>query len=237
MPREETLKAPREFQGMEHERLPPVEPLREANEQLTLATLQAHEQADRLARRYRDLVEGLDVIGWESEADPWYTFVSQRAQTLLGYPPERWCQEPNFWMDLIHPDDRPQAVQSWQTAVSERRAFRIEYRALAADDRVIWLALIGHFRWTDEGAPQFHGLLIDIIDSKRTEHKLHEFIAELEASKVQLSEQVQELEGFHDVVVGRELKMMELEKDVARLQEEVARLTLRDRHPSSGRPG
>ena len=233
MPSEETLRASREVQGRENEPRPSVEPLREANEQLTLAALQAYEQADRLALRYRDLVEGLDAIVWEAEVDPWrYTFVSQRAATFLGYPPERWYQEPNFWIDLIHPEDRAQALHTWHTAVSERRPFRMEYRALASDGRVIWLELIVHFRLTDEGVPQFYGLLIDITGSKRTEQRLHEVIATQKALEGQLHERVQELERFHDMVVGRELKMIAVEKELIRLQEQLARLTSQKSHPS-----
>lgn len=36
--------------------------MREANEQLTLATLRTQEQLDESEHRYRDLVEGLDAI-------------------------------------------------------------------------------------------------------------------------------------------------------------------------------
>lgn len=227
MPSEETLRASREVP------CPSVEPLREANEQLTLAALQAYEQADRLALRYRDLVEGLEAIVWEAEVDPWrYTFVSRRAETFLGYPTERWYQEPNFWFDLILPEDREQALRTWHTAVLERRPFRMEYRALASDGRVMWLDLIVHFRLTDEGVPQFYGLLIDITGSKRTEQRLHEVIAAQKALEGQLHERVQELERFHDMVVGRELKMMEVEKELMRLQEQLARLTSQKNHPS-----
>lgn len=44
-----------------------------------------------------------------------------------------------------------------------------------------------------------------------------EVLCELEASKATLQDKIVDLETFHDVVVGRELKMMELEKENARL--------------------
>ena len=94
-------------------RAPSPDRLRAANEQLTLATLRAHEQADESAGRYRDLVEGLDAIVWEANAEPWqFTFLSQRAQTMFGYPLERWLAEPNFLRALIHADDRPTVARS-----------------------------------------------------------------------------------------------------------------------------
>lgn len=45
-----------------------------------------------------------------------------------------------------------------------------------------------------------------------------------EAAKVELEDKIVELETLHDIVVGRELKMMELEKNVERLQTENIRL-------------
>jgi hypothetical protein len=43
----------------------------------------------------------------------------------------------------------------------------------------------------------------------------------LEASKAQLQEKIVDLEMSQDVVVGRELKMMALEKQVATLEREL----------------
>jgi PAS domain S-box-containing protein len=202
----------------------PMNSLRDANEQLTLATLQAQEQVDQLAVRYRDLVEGLDAIVWEADAETWrFTFVSQWAKTLLGYPLERWLQEPTFWTDLIHPEDREHTVRACTTAVSAQRDVRIEYRALAFDGRVVWLMLVAHLRQREHGPAQAYGLMFDITESKRTEATLQQLVRELKASRADLQERNEELEKFHDMTVDRELKMMQLEKEVERLQRELER--------------
>ena len=46
-------------------------------------------------------------------------------------------------------------------------------------------------------------------------------VQDLEASKTQLQEKLVDLEMFQDVVVGRELKMIALEKHVATLAREL----------------
>jgi PAS domain S-box-containing protein len=204
----------------------PMNSLRDINEQLTLATLQAQEQADQLAVRYRDLVEGLDAIVWEADAETWrFTFVSQWAKTLLGYPLERWLQEPNFWSDLIHPEDREQTLHACNTAVSAQHDVRVEYRALASDGRMVWLLLVAHLRQREEGPAQAYGLMFDITESQRTKATLQQVVRELETSLADLQERNEELEKFHDITVGRELKMMQLEKEVERLQRELEKLT------------
>jgi predicted RNase H-like nuclease (RuvC/YqgF family) len=45
-------------------------------------------------------------------------------------------------------------------------------------------------------------------------------IQELQQSRLELHEKVSDLEQFEDVVVGRELKMIELEKEIERLKAE-----------------
>ena len=56
-------------------------------------------------RRFRDLIQQVDAIIWEADATTWqYTFVSQRAEEILGYSVEQWLTEPEFAVKLIHPE-------------------------------------------------------------------------------------------------------------------------------------
>ena len=150
------------------ERLESEDHLRDANEPRARQGLTAQKWAEESADRYRDLVEGLDAIVWEANVDPWqYTFVSQRAQVLFGYPVERWLREPSFWTDLIHPEDRAQAVSVWQAAASAREDFTVDYRVMASDGRIMWVSMIAHVRQHAHRPAEFRGLLLDIGDSIR----------------------------------------------------------------------
>src|SRR5258706_496773 len=61
----------------------------------------AHQESEQ---RYRDLIQGLDAIVWEADAHTLaFSFVSGRAETVLGYPVERWLREPDFWARRIPP--------------------------------------------------------------------------------------------------------------------------------------
>ena len=84
------------------------------------------------------------------------------------------------------------------------------------------------------------GVGIDITERRRSEEKIMALHSELddqvraygtvvqnlEASKAQLQEQIADLEMFQDVVVGRELKMIALEKQVATLERELETLKI-----------
>ena len=59
---------------------------------------------------------------------------------------------------------------------------------------------------------------------KELEKRVLERTAELNEANATLQERLAELEQFHDVVVGRELKLIEREKEIQQLQREIERL-------------
>ena len=142
--------------------------LRKDNQMRARSGLKSEKWAEESAERYRDLVDGLDAIIWEANIDPWqYTFVSQRAQVLFGYPVERWLRDPTFWMDVIHPEDRVQTVSLWKAGASARKDFKLEYRVIASDGRIMWVSMMAHVRQQGYRPAQFRGVLLDIGDSIR----------------------------------------------------------------------
>src|SRR5262249_22157146 len=124
----------------------------------TLAQLSASEQ------RHRELIQGLDAIVWEAATLPGpFTFVSDRAEQLLGYPAARWLGEPTFWADHLHPDDRDRTLAHFQTALIRKQDQTVEYRMLSADSRVVWLYASISVVLDVEGQPrQLRGIMVDV---------------------------------------------------------------------------
>jgi hypothetical protein len=58
----------------------------------------------------------------------------------------------------------------------------------------------------------------------RDMREYEEVVRDLERSKTELQEKILDLEKFEEVVVGRELKMIALEKELEGLQQEVSKL-------------
>ena len=67
----------------------------------------------------------------------------------------------------------------------------------------------------------------DLTEQKRAEEIIERASQSLETSvhdrTVQLEEKILELESFHDVVVGRELRLIELEQEVDRLRHQIGK--------------
>jgi PAS domain S-box-containing protein len=124
--------------------------------------------AEASERRLRELVQSIDAIVWEAEAKTHqFTFVSQRAEQILGYPVGQWLSQADFWEQHLHPLDREQAVGARRQAIAEGRDHSLEYRVLAADGRQVWLHDTIHVVLDAEGRPiQLRGVAIDSTKGK-----------------------------------------------------------------------
>ncbi len=125
--------------------------------------------AEASERRMRDLVQSVDVIVWEAEAGtPGFTFVSQRAEQILGYPVEQWLTEADFFHQHVHRDDRPAVKALRQLAGAGQRFSEAEFKMVAADGRTVWVHEKVRVFEASAGRPgQLRGVIVDITESKR----------------------------------------------------------------------
>lgn len=134
---------------------------------LLAQTAQASEQ------RFRDLVQGLDAIVWEADPSNFkYTFVSQRAEAILGYPLEKWFTEPGFCSGIIHPHDYQQAL-AFVEILKQGEDHEFEYQVFAANGEIIWLNnfvyVVGNRQSQNH---QLRGVIVDITKRKQAEEQL-----------------------------------------------------------------
>jgi PAS domain S-box-containing protein len=127
------------------------------------------------AASHEDLLEGLDAIVWEADPHTFqFTYVSRGAERLLGYSLEHWLGTPQFWVDLLHPDDREQAVEFCRSAVRNCQDHEFEYRMIAADGRVLWIRDIVRVVCDSAGgASGLRGVMLDVSDRKQAESAWH----------------------------------------------------------------
>jgi diguanylate cyclase (GGDEF)-like protein/PAS domain S-box-containing protein len=131
------------------------------------------ERQDELARIH-GLVHGLDAIVWEADpATGKYLFVSHRAEEILGHPVERWLSQPDHWLKVVHREDRERAATARHVAVTTGSNHDFEYRAIAADGRLVWLRDLVHVETDPAGNPRrLRGLTLDITERKVAEQRL-----------------------------------------------------------------
>ncbi|MDZ7689578.1 MAG: PAS domain-containing protein [Balneolaceae bacterium] len=118
--------------------------------------------------RYQSLIQSVDGIVWEADADTFeFHYISPQVEELLGYTPEEWLSEPGFWKNRIHPEDRRQAVTFCKRKTVQGENHRFEYRMFAADDEIVWLrdyvTVVSR-----KGEPErLRGFMVDITREKR----------------------------------------------------------------------
>lgn len=127
----------------------------------------------RTREQYEHLVASIDGIVWEADADTFrFTFVSEKAERLLGYPSSRWIEDESFWADHIHPDDRPWCVDYCRRATADRQDHDFEYRMIASDGRIVWLRDLVTIVEPDSGPALLRGIMIDVTERRLRDEEL-----------------------------------------------------------------
>lgn len=122
-----------------------------------------------------DLVNAIEGIVWQCDAKTWrFSFVSQKAERLLGYPVATWIDDPDFWVRHLHPADRAWVPTACRIAATTGRDHVLEYRMIAADDREVWLRDLVTVIAEDGEPKLLRGLLIDITERKQFQQQLQE---------------------------------------------------------------
>jgi PAS domain S-box-containing protein len=126
-------------------------------------------------QRFSDLVNSVEGVVWEADAADFHLlFVSEQAQRILGYPIEQWLEEPTFWTDHVHPEDRDCAIAGLERAVAEKQNHDLEYRMIAADGHAVWLRDLVTVVVEEGRATRLRGLMFDISKRKQAETALRE---------------------------------------------------------------
>jgi PAS domain S-box-containing protein len=140
----------------------------------------------RAEERYRRLVERLPLAIYIDRLDEFSSnvYTSPHIERMTGYTAERWAAEADFFVKILHPDDRERVIREHERTHTTRAPLRVEYRLIAADGREIWIrdeAVVVRDR--DGASPVLQGFLVDITEQKVAEQALRESEAELRRQK------------------------------------------------------
>lgn len=90
----------------------------------------------------KQILEHLHSCLWEAEADTFqFTYIGKEIEQILGYTPQEWLEETDFWKNHIHPDDRDFAVSYCHNETLHGRNHVFEYR---------FLHKLGHYLWIQD---------------------------------------------------------------------------------------
>jgi PAS domain S-box-containing protein len=114
-------------------------------------------------------------IVWESWNRPGESmlqidYVSEYAETLLGYSLDEWLSTPDFGLNIMHPDDRQAVREAAWRSVAEGTDFKVRFRWIARDGRVLWMEATAVLIRDETGNPVgMRGVTVDITERKLEE--------------------------------------------------------------------
>ncbi len=141
----------------------------------------AREQRLRVTteRRFQTVVEQVPAVTytWDptlpaGQSHPIY--VSPQLESMLGYTPDEWRNDPELWLNVIHPEDRDGVREASDAADRDGSPFLQEYRVRTKDGRTIWLRdeSVVVARRRDGRPSQYQGVMFDITETQEARAQL-----------------------------------------------------------------
>ncbi|MGH6865914.1 MAG: PAS domain-containing protein [Methyloceanibacter sp.] len=154
----------------------------------------AAEQAESAARARFDLMlHSAPAVVYSFAATGNYTptFVSENIERVLGYEPEDYLNQPDFWRSHVHPDDLA-AVEAEQGNLFSEGRHIAEYRFRKKDGTYCWVSDEQHLVKDQNGTPlEVIGTWSEVTARKTAEQ------AALQQSEQRLTDAIETIsEGF-----------------------------------------
>jgi PAS domain S-box-containing protein len=172
---------------------------------------QAEQALKESERRFREMIDALPVAIYTTDAEGRLTHFNPAAVEFSGHTPELGSDRWRIIWNLYYPDGSPMLHEECPMAISikEGRAVRgAEAIAERPDGKRVWFQPYPTPLHDDEGRVVGGiNMLMDITERKKNEEALLQSHAELSA-------RAEELARFNRAAVGREMRMIELKKEV-----------------------
>ena len=135
------------------------------------ARKQAEEAEDAARERLSTLLESAPAViySFKASGDFAPTFVSENIKRLLGYCPDEYLENADFWRTRVHPED-VDAVEAEQAKLFEAGRHTAEYRFRKSDGTYCWVSDEQHLIKDAHGNPlEVVGSWSDITARKTAE--------------------------------------------------------------------
>jgi PAS domain S-box-containing protein len=150
----------------------------------------AEEHIKLTEAKYRALVEQVPAVIYLDSPDETSSalYMSPQINEMLGYSPEEWLADDHLWLKLIHPDDLERVKHENELTNTNGKPFKIEYRMIRRDGRVIWVRDEASLEYNQQNQPLFwKGIIIDITERIQREKELEAIVAVSSAMRKALS--------------------------------------------------
>ena len=138
---------------------------------------EAEEKLQEAEERYRTLVENVPAVVYIDNVDETNSVIyrSPYVSEVLGYDPDEFLSRPDFWQNILHPEDRERVLAENKRTNETGEPFRIEYRMIHKDGHAVWIRDEAVLISDEDGNPKFwQGYFTDMTERKEAEDRLRE---------------------------------------------------------------
>ena len=133
--------------------------------------------------RFRNLAETVDDVVWATSLDGLrMLYINPAAEHVYGRPCPEFSENPDLWLEVVHPEDRARVEQSARQLLDQGWR-ETEYRIIRADGEVRWLLDRARVILDPAGNPShIGGIASDVTKLKRVQKRLEaqeQFLKEL----------------------------------------------------------
>lgn len=182
---------------------------------LTLTDITPRKQAEaetlQSEERLRLAQEGAKLGAFEWNVETGVNTWSPALEAMYGLEPGKFGKTQSAWENLVHPDDLAAAKRAVSHTLETGEPVEAEWRIRMPTGEVRWIS--GRFQAFKDAAgtvQRLIGVNMDITDRKRAEEEIRRASADLRLAN-------EELKKFNRAMVGRELRMVELKREVNEL--------------------
>lgn len=150
--------------------------LAKINEDLALEIVK-HQQTTEVLRiseeRLESILSSIEDVVWSIDANTAKLIYCNTAlEKIYGYPISNFFEDEQFWLKVIHQDDRPRIEKANHNVLTEG-VIHDEYRILRPDQEIRWVSDRRYLIYDQHGKPvRIDGITRDITDQKRAEQQL-----------------------------------------------------------------
>jgi PAS domain S-box-containing protein len=135
----------------------------------------AEQRVDESEQRYATLLENLPAVVYEMvpDDDRRTRYVNRKIEELLGYTMEEWLEQPDMWMEVLHPDDREPELAAHDLHSATGDPWQREYRLIDSAGLVVWVRDQATLLRDLDGNPfRWQGVMVDITVEKEAQRAL-----------------------------------------------------------------
>ena len=161
-------------------------------------------------RRIEDIVAHVPGVVWEAWGKPdaatqRIDFVSSHVEKMLGYSVEEWLATPNFWLSVVHPDDKERAAQEATAIFASGKGGTSRFRWVHKDGCEVWVEAQSIVVCDESGPAGMRGVTMDITAGVEAEKERAQLL-ESESQARQEAEEASRLKEEFLATVSHELR-------------------------------